>query len=1582
MPALLTSRVIAEVQQCIAQMAPSQGLDVDQLSSFAKEVLGSVDVRDLSRVPPPQLAEQFAGLLAVARVRAKREVLIDVVPAPDHEGVVVSTVVDDQPFLVSTIRALTLAEHLDMRAFIHAIVRVRRDPRGALTAVGSGPAESIMRVELVGWTGSAEELVARLRQRMQLVQAMVADFQAMGEQINDVADGLFAAATDARAEDAGRLREAEALLRWLADEHFVILSTESYDPEGRLISALGTSRVHAPARDEPALVACARGEGRIVRYLRSAEDSPVHRPGKPGYFVVPRFDPSGRRSGSFAIHGLFTYKALHSPPEQVPTVRTALQEFLADREVKASSHRGKGITNAFNSIPLEFLLSEARDDVWELTDRILRAETEGGSDVHIRVGEGGRFAFVIVTLPRWQFSEELRKQVQDMVLAALAGTYADYGVFIDRYDNAVLHYYVSGDGPLGQADTEALRRDVLVVARGWNERLREAIEQIVTGEAVDELYERYEDAFDDDHKRRPSIARLSGDIRCCEYILAGHDVDVDVYVSEFGDHPGSLNLRVFTRRPTNLSKLLPVVTHFGFEVIDEYSREVEIPHHGAIDMDNFRLDVRKDRIGAVLAKREPLIAAMQAVFQEQAGDDDLNRLIVASELGMREVEILRAYVAYLHQLQVPFALHLLRSTLVEHPHVSQAFIAYLTARFDPEHANAELARLTAAALSEELRGVTDYTADRVLKAFAEVVRATVRCNAWLVSPEKGQALAFKVASGLLSFGAEPRPFREIWVWHRDFEGVHLRGGKVARGGLRFSDRPDDFRVEIHGLMATQMVKNVLIVPMGAKGGFVLRHPPVDRDALRQAGDETYARFIRALLSITDNVVGGQMQRPAGVLLNGDPRLDEGEDPYLVVAADKGTAHLSDTANAISMAQGFWLDDAFASGGSNGYDHKKTGITARGAWEVTKRSFRELGVDPERDVIRVAGVGDMSGDVFGNGLLRSRTLKLVAAFNHVHIFVDPDPDPERSFRERERLFNLPRSAWTDYDAAALSPGGGVFHRKSKEVPLSIEARSLLGFGPDQVVNGDEVIRAILRLDVDLMWMGGIGTYVKARDESHADVGDKTNDDARVDANTLRCKVFAEGANLSITDAGRVEFARRGGQGYNAFLDNSGGVDTSDHEVNIKILFAPLLASGTVTRERRNELLVACEHDVVEAVLANNRSQSRLVSLDVARSRSDVHRYARTLDVLARKVPFDPDRFAMPSADELATRARKGEGLYKHEGAVLASHAKMLAYRELLANGPMDPRLAARLVRRYFPPAILEAVGDAVDAHLLGREIATTMLVNEIVDNAGACLFVEIGEATGRTTLEIAHAYMSAVAAGEVDTLLQRLHALEDAANQRAVYAAIGAIQAELEDLTYYLLDRSVWLGGAATFGAFGDDEAAACRELLARVREILPASSFAAHEGRVEGLVALGLDEPLARQIARLHYLHHVIDANAIAHELGRPAFDVLGLRLAVGDATLLGRVQHALSEVPLSSPWDGQAVKALGRQLNFHQHKMVHLVEGDDVEAMVRRYRLDRLRDRVAEQLEAGLTIPALVMLDDQLRRLLPALVEFRRGAR
>ncbi|MCA9661547.1 MAG: NAD-glutamate dehydrogenase, partial [Myxococcales bacterium] len=878
-PQKLSAQRIREVQKVLSSYTPTDpGTDLSLLSSLAKAVLNSVDVRDIRRITSEDLVRQYESLLATIKQRSSGEICVAL---REQDGrCVIESCMEDQPFLVSSVRAWLAAEGLRASGVVNAVVRIRRDRSGKITAVGKGPAESIIRVVLDADCRPSEELVNGYRQRLSLAQAMVRDFQPMRRRLQDLADTYLRAAVAVNAERSLMFRETEGIIRWLCEENFVLLSVEEYDEEGANVTALGISSVLASGRDNERMACFAAETERTVRYRRSNEESPVHRAGRPGHFIITRIDRDGHPIGTTLINGLFTYRALHTPPEDIPHLRVILRGMLTDRNVSVDSHRGKSITNAFNSLPLEFMLTEPSESIWELTDRVLRAEAEGESDVHIRVGEDRQSIFAFISLPREQFSEELRLQVQELLMRECGATYADFGVYMDRYDNAIIHYYLTGPQTFGEVDTEKVRSQVLALAKSWNERLREALVELVGEDEVDGLFEIYQDAFIDEHKRRAGDLRLLGDLACLENLRQGADFDCDLFISTTGDHPGSLNLRVFRRQPLGLSEELPLITSFGLRVIDEYVRPVNVLHHPPFEMDNFRLDVRAERIPAVMARKENFRDAMRAVYAGTLGRDSLNQLVIRTSMTALEVEILRAYVAYLHQLRCPFTTSLIRSVLCKHPTVTQALLAWLACRFDPASAGDEAAlKASDETLEAELRDVSDYTADRVLQAVAAVVRATRRTNAFVARRGEGEALAFKIAGREVPFGPEPKPWREIWVYHRDFEGVHLRGGRVARGGLRFSDRPDDFRTEIHGLMSTQMVKNVLIVPMGAKGGFVLREAPSGRDELRAAGDRIYQVFIRALLSVTDNVVEGATKTPEGIIVYG-----EGADPYLVVAA--------------------------------------------------------------------------------------------------------------------------------------------------------------------------------------------------------------------------------------------------------------------------------------------------------------------------------------------------------------------------------------------------------------------------------------------------------------------------------------------------------------------------------------------------------------------------------------------------------------------------------------------------------------------------------------------------------------------------
>ncbi|HFE45200.1 MAG TPA: hypothetical protein ENJ18_06855, partial [Nannocystis exedens] len=721
-PHKLSAQRIREVQTVLASYTPSiKGTDLSLLGALAQAVLNSVDVRDLTRVSSEQLVHQYESLLATIRRRSKGDICVAV---REFEGrFVIESCMEDQPFLVSSVRAWLAAQGLRALSVVNAVVRIRRDQNGVITAVGKGPSESIIRIVL-DVDSVSDELLTAYQQRLRLVQSMVRDFQPMRRGLQELADTYLKASAAVDAERSVAFRETEGIIRWLCEENFVLLAVEEFDLEGTMVSHLGISSVLQPVRDQERMACFAAETERTVRYRRSNDESPVHRAGRPGHFIVTRVDRSGEIVGTTLVNGLFTYRALHTPPEEIPHLRVVLRGMLADRNVSLDSHRGKNITNAFNSLPLEFMLTETPESIWELTDRVLRAEAAGESDVHIRIGEDRQSIFAFVSLPREQFSEALRLQVQELLMRECGATYADFGVYMDRYDNAIIHYYLTGPSTFAKIDTEKVRTQVLALAKSWNERLREALGELVGEDEVDTLFDSYQDAFTDDHKRRAGDLRLLGDLTCLENLRKGADFDCDLFVSTTGDHPGSLNLRVFRRQALGLSEELPLITSFGLRVIDEYVRPVNVRHLPPFEMDNFRLDVRASRIPAIMARRDNFRAAMRKVFAGTLGRDSLNQLVVQTSMTALEVEILRSYVAYLHQLRCPFATRLIRRVLCKHPTVTQALIAWLAYRFDPaSKVDDKGLKASEDALDAELRAVSDYTADRVLQAVAAVVRA-------------------------------------------------------------------------------------------------------------------------------------------------------------------------------------------------------------------------------------------------------------------------------------------------------------------------------------------------------------------------------------------------------------------------------------------------------------------------------------------------------------------------------------------------------------------------------------------------------------------------------------------------------------------------------------------------------------------------------------------------------------------------------------------------------------------------------------------------------------------------------------------
>jgi glutamate dehydrogenase len=1123
----------------------------------------------------------------------------------------------------------------------------------------------------------------------------------------------------------------------------------------------------------------------------------------------------------------------------------------------------------------------------------------------------------------------LRSRIEHLVVEATGASYWDQGIFMGHYNTMLAHIYLTGTHSLDEAALSSLVDQISQAATTWTDRLFEELVKAHGEEHGRKLFFEYGEAFEDIYQRTSSPERATKDIAHLES-LATKDVAIvaDLYLNA----KGRLTVRLYQAENLILSEILPVLDHFGLVVTDQYHDPVSPSSGVPRNIDTFRLRRVEDLSDeAVLERAQLLVPALEAVFGGHTPDDVFNRVLLPAALPWQAVDMIRAYFGYARQLGLPYTAKRIQALLLARPKLLSTIWDYFQTRFDPEFKGHRKNKMRSLEdhVNDRIRAINNHDLDRVYRTLFNLLGSTLRTNFYRTDrPE--HYISYKIDCSVVGHMPAPRLKYEIYVHHRDMEGVHLRGGSIARGGIRWSDR-QDYRREILDLATTQRVKNVLIVPEGAKGGFYIKQPISDRAERRRRADELYQILIRGLLDVTDNVVDGAVVQPPGVVAHDD------KDPYLVVAADKGTAHLSDTANGISRDYGFWLDDAFASGGCNGYDHKKVGITARGGWMTVRRLFRESGLEPDTDPFTVAGIGDTGGDVFGNGVIEHRTMKLVAAFNHLHIFFDPDPDPETSFEERSRLFREARG-WDAYDTSLLSEGGGIFSRQSKSIQLTPQIQELLGVLKDELPV-DTVIRLILRLNVDLLWNGGIGTYVKASHESHADAGDPSNDTVRVNASELRCKTVGEGGNLGFTQAARVEFALDGGDINTDFIDNSGGVDMSDHEVNLKILLNPMVQSGELSLKERNALLEKLTDQVASDVLNNNDNHARQLSLDVIRSERDPMWFSSAIDWACSRSQTSRLDLQLPSDDDLLRRVASRQGLTRPELATLQAHVKIHVYNALQTCEVDQLPGFEQMILDYFPSSVAKRWPEAITSHMLSQSIGATVLTNRIVGLSGSWFFPLVSELTGANIARIASAWLHAyvlLGGPEIHTALSN----SPAPYQSRYRAWIMVSDAMLELVV-----------GWCTAGEAGPDatQKERIKEVLQRIGRIAGAAKDDRLASRVQTLVSREIPPRLARRIARLGEVsiaREVALLNNGEESLG----ESLVRYLAVGEASRILPATRALTSRKSSGGWDPVATGILRYRYTCLLRSLIGVLPRDgDVrlgaDRMAARLGLRRLRD-------------------------------------
>ncbi|APY88007.1 NAD-glutamate dehydrogenase [Streptomyces alfalfae] len=1466
---------------------------------------------------------------------------------------VVEVVTDDMPFLVDSVTNELSRQGRGIHVVIHPQVVVRRDVTGKLLEVLTGDlggerphdalVESWIHVEMDRETDRADlkQITADLLRILSDVRETVEDWEKMRDAALRIADELPAEPTAGDLPDQ-EVEEARELLRWLADNHFTFLGFREYDltEDDSLAAVPGTglgilradpqhdSDDHHPVSPSfnrlPADARAKAREHRLLVLTKANSRATVHRPSYLDYVGVKKFDAEGNVVGERRFLGLFSSAAYTESVRRVPVIRRKVQEVLKGAGFSANSHDGRDLLQILETYPRDELFQTPADELRAIVTSVLYLQERRRLRLYLRKDEYGRYYSALVYLPRDRYTTGVRLRIIDILKEELNGASVDFTAWNTESILSRIHFVVrvpkGAEVPdLSDADIERIEGRLVDAARSWADGFAEALTAECGEERAAELIRRYGHAFPEGYKADHTPRAAVADLQHLEQLVqGGKDFALSLY-EPVGAAPGERRFKIYrSGGQVSLSAVLPVLQRLGVEVTDERPYELRCADrtHAWIYDFGLRMPKAQGGNGDYLGDdgRDRFQEAFAAAWTGEAEVDGFNSLVLRAGLGWRQAMVLRAYAKYLRQAGSTFSQDYMEDTLRNNVHTTRLLVSLFEARMSPERQRAGT-ELTDGLL-EELDGALDQVAsldeDRILRSFLTVIKATLRTN-FFQKTESGEPhsyVSMKFDPQAIPDLPAPRPAYEIWVYSPRVEGVHLRFGKVARGGLRWSDRREDFRTEILGLVKAQMVKNTVIVPVGAKGGFVAKQlpdPSVDRDAWLAEGVACYKTFISALLDITDNLVAGEVVPPADVV-----RHDE-DDTYLVVAADKGTATFSDIANQVAESYDFWLGDAFASGGSAGYDHKGMGITARGAWESVKRHFRELGTDTQSEDFTVVGVGDMSGDVFGNGMLLSEHIRLVAAFDHRHIFIDPQPDAATSYAERRRLFELPRSSWADYDKELLSAGGGVFPRSAKAIQLNGHIRKALGIeGNTAKMTPADLMKAILQAPVDLLWNGGIGTYVKATAETNADVGDKANDAIRVNGADLRVKVVGEGGNLGLTQLGRIEFGRDGGRVNTDAIDNSAGVDTSDHEVNIKILLNSVVANGDMTVKQRNKLLAEMTDEVGHLVLRNNYAQNTALANAVAQSPSLLHAHQRFMRRLGKQGHLDRSLEFLPNDRQIRELLNSGRGLSQPELAVLLAYTKITAADELIQTTLPDDAYLQRLLHAYFPKALHERFPEQVDGHALRREIVTTVLVNDTVNTGGSTFLHRLREETGASLEEIVRAQL---AAREIFGLSKVWDAVEALDN---VVAA--DVQTRIRLHSRRLVERGArWLLNnrpqplqlAETIDFFGEGVARVWDELP----RLLRGSDAEWYQGIRDELTGAGVPEDLAQRVAGFSSAFPALDIVAVADRTGKEPMAVAEVYYDLADRLRITQLMDRIIELPRADRWQSMARASIREDL-------------------------------------------------------------------
>jgi glutamate dehydrogenase len=1450
---------------------------------------------------------------------------------------VVEIVNDDMPFLVDSVTAAINESGREVRLVIHPVFSARRDRAARVVSLDppqGGVRESWMQIAITREPDAAERraLAARLDAVLADVRRAVSDWPEMRRTLQAIVGEVSA---EAPPLPPAEIAESVDFLRWLDDDNFTYLGFRDYAfpdavqdlrppslPPLGILADPGYS-VFGGLRDLAALPSDVQQFVRrreLLIIAKTDHRATVHRSAHMDAIGVRRFNAAGEVVAVRLFVGLFTSIAYSRRAQSIPLLRQKVRRTIERAGLAPDSHDGKALLHILEIFPRDELFQIAEDELFDTAIGILNLQERQRIALFVRRDPLERFVSCLVYVPRERYDTQLRQHFAAILEEAFAGTVSDFYAHLDESVLAHVQFIVRvSRGAVPTVDTAALEQRLAEAGRSWADRVAEAA-TAAFGEASAHARLRRLKPFPIAYQAGTTPAQAIADLDHIAAVLDGSPLEAALHQRPEGDGPNGdrVALRLYRGgEPVVLSDVLPILENLGLRIIAEEPFRVDGTDGGAVWIHEFTIGTGAVPAAISGAARRRFEEALCAVWSGTVENDGFNRLVLAAGLSARQTTILRLYCKVLRQAGSTFSQSYMEDTLARHSAIARRLVQLFEHRLDPARAAAASLHAVAEvqAIDHALDAVESLDEDRILRAYLTLILKTVRTNYYqtLPSGEPKPALAVKLDSRAIDLFPPPRPLYEIFVYSPRVEGVHMRAGMVARGGIRWSDRKEDFRTEILGLMKAQTVKNAVIVPVGSKGGFVVKRPPAAgtpdyREQFAAEGVECYKTLIRGLLDLTDNIAAADARNGGGSRTIIPPAAvvrHDGDDPYLVVAADKGTATFSDIANGISEEYGFWLGDAFASGGSAGYDHKQIGITSRGAWELVKRHFRELGRDIQTGDFTVVGVGDMSGDVFGNGMLQSRHTNLLAAFNHVHIFIDPQPDPARSFAERERLFRLPRSSWADYDAALISPGGGVFERTLKAIPISTEMKRAFGIAADRLTPA-ELIRDLLIAEVDLLFFGGIGTFIKARGESHAEVGDRVNDALRIDGESIRAKVVGEGANLGVTQRGRVAYALRGGRIDTDAIDNSAGVSMSDHEVNIKILLGGAIAAGRLGRQEREPLLAQMTDDVATLVLRDNYLQGEALSVAEARGPAALDRQVGLIRDLERAGRLDRGLEFLPDDEALTARAAARQGLTRPELAVLLAYAKMSLDHDLLASDLPDlPELAGDL-RDYFPPALRERFAAQITAHPLKREIAATVVANDLVNRAGLTFVHDLRARTGREAADIARGYRIVRDAFALPALWAQIEALDNAVAAAMQTELLLDIAALIEHAASWLLRR-----GMLDLGHEITRFAAPVRQLAELVRDLLPPGEQALFDQRAARFATAGVPQPLADRAAGAIFLTTALEICELAERSAQPIDRAARTYYGTGARFVLDAMRDAARRLPAETPWQKTAVESL-----------------------------------------------------------------------